>query len=105
MEQMTVNPVCRFCGQAIVTDETFETMEAAVEWASKNCDCDDAKLYKEIENSKENARCWLKELGDKQMDIVCNMIAAVGFEVIDGVTIKLDSLKSISFKKNGQRQS
>jgi len=97
---INVNPVCRFCGQVLVTDETFETAEAAVEWASRHCECEDAVRYNEIESSKEKARNWLQEFDEKPLEIICNMIAAVGFEVIDGVTIKLDS-KSISLKKSG----
>lgn len=54
-----------------------------------------------LEDSKDRARRWMSELEEKAMDIVCNMIAAIGFEVIDAVTIKLDSHLSVGLKKNG----
>lgn len=100
MDNLEINPICRFCGQVVVTDESFETEAEACEWASRHCECSDAVRYDEIEISKENARKWLLEYDEKPLEIICNMIAAVGFDVIDGVTIKLDS-KSISLKKSG----
>lgn len=103
MTEQNLKPmaVCRFCGQALATDLVFDDAAEAEEWASRNCDCPDAKLYSDIEASKDRARRWMSELEEKAMDIVCNMIAAIGFEVIDAVTIKLDSNLSVGLKKNG----
>ncbi len=92
--------VCRFCGQIISTEQEFDCAIAAEEWASRNCSCDDSLKYQEVMDSVDNAREFLTELPDKQLTIVCNAVADVGFEVIDSVTIKLCKQKSISVKKN-----
>ena len=93
--------VCRFCGQVIVTDGLFDSAADAVEYASRHCSCPDAKVYSEIETAKENACAWLVELEDSQKKLVCEAIAAVGFENAESVSIKLDGVYTVKIKKNG----
>lgn len=101
MTNTEINAVCRFCGQVLVTDETFETVETACEWASRNCECEDAVRYNEIENSKARARELLCELDEKQKDLVCWAIAAVGFGKVESVTVKINGIYSVKISVNG----
>ena len=101
MTNTEINAVCRFCGQVLVTDEVFDTAEAACEWASRSCKCEDAVRYNEIENSKARARELLNELDDKQKDLVCWAIAAVGFGKVESVTVKINGIYTVKISING----
>lgn len=82
---------CKFCGQVLACDEDFENEEQAQEYASRHCECEDSKRYNRVESSKEKAINFLTEFNENQIAVICKAIADVGYDVIDTITLKIDS--------------
>ena len=84
-------PACKFCGQVIATEKTFEDEEAAVEYASRRCGCSKAKRYASIENAKAKADNILAGLSARVevVNFVNAMIDGVGWGWLDKASAKI----------------
>ena len=92
-------PVCKFCGQAHIPPVEFETEEAAVEWATMNCLCDEGETYRLVERSKKEAEDMLGEYDDKVKACIGRSIADVGFRVLDKVSMSFNGRHTVKLTR------
>jgi hypothetical protein len=72
METVSFNaPTCKFCGQAVISDEKFKNLEEESNWATAHCNCEQAREYqvaqeriKEREKNIARARDTMDNLNE-----------------------------------------
>ena len=99
MENNFYVPACKFCGQVVATEKNFETEEYAVEYASRNCTCDDAKIHDEIQIAKENAKKWIDSFNERQLEVIFGMLTAVGFGVVKSAQVKIGDNYTVKIRR------
>lgn len=103
MEKITVNGCCKYCGQIIAMQVDKEYSDEVLdELASKRCDCDTARELREVENAITEAIEDVDKMFPEREEVrgcikqACDL---VGHELIDSITVKIDSRTKTTIKK------
>lgn len=105
MNLINTKGACKHCGQIIILDideDAAFSQQEIDELASKRCDCEIAKIQRDIENSISDAIEDVDKMFPESENIrgyVKQACELVGREYVENITIKIDSRTKAQIKK------